>query len=323
MVRSALLVAVLTITETNAVAAQSGDSDVAGLSVRLATIAAITGYEQAMVDTILRLLPGARRDRAGNARLKLGGGRTRLAACPLDEPGYVVGGIRADGYLTLRRAPGRVGVLYDQQLEGQRVSLYHPSGHVVPGVVAVRSIHLTRGRSALSGLSFSVDEAYVDVGAESAAAAGALGIRVLTPLTLAKRAHRYGKDLLAAPSAGRRAACAALLLAARQSVMRAKLLQGITIAFTVEHRLSDRGLATLANADGPFVQTLFVDARTGNTGTLDRRAPADTVGPPSGLGQVSYLSLPVRYGDTPVETVSLTDADSLRAELVAWIGGDR
>jgi putative aminopeptidase FrvX len=209
--------------------AQQHDSDVAALAVRLAALSAVSGYEQAMVDTLLRLLPGATRDRAGNARLKLGGGSVkRLVVCPLDEPGYVVGNIREDGYLTLRRVPGRVSPLFDQQIEGQRVTIQARGS--VPGVVAVRSIHLTRGRSAPSELPFTVDDAYVDVGAASRSQVAALGVRVLAPVTLAKRPHAYGNGLLAAPAVGRRTACAALVLAVRQSIVRAKAIPPVTVA---------------------------------------------------------------------------------------------
>jgi putative aminopeptidase FrvX len=178
--------------------ARAQDS-VSGLTIRLTSIAAVTGYEQRMVDTILRLLPRSQLDRAGNAILRLGGGSgRRLLVCLLDEPGYVVGGVRSDGYLTLRRVPGRVGPLFDQQLEGHRVDIYGARGPV-PGVVAVRSIHLTRGRTAPSDSAFTVDDAYIDVGAISAAEVGRLGIRVLAPVTLAKRPHVYGNRFLAAP----------------------------------------------------------------------------------------------------------------------------
>ena len=125
---------------------QREEAEVSDLAFRLASLSAVTGYERALVDTVLRLLPGSARDRAGNAYLTLGGGSGgRLVVCPLDEPGYVIGGIREDGYLTLRRVPGRVAPLFDQQLEGHRVTIQGRRGPV-PGVVAVRSIHLTRGR---------------------------------------------------------------------------------------------------------------------------------------------------------------------------------
>ena len=53
---------------------------------------AVTGYEQRVIDSLVALLPGAARDRAGNAVLVLGSGeRRRLVACPVSEPGFVVG----------------------------------------------------------------------------------------------------------------------------------------------------------------------------------------------------------------------------------------
>ena len=187
----------------------------------MASMSAVTGYERALVDTMLRLLPGSARDRAGNAWVTLGGGRgRRLVVCPLDEPGYVVGGIREDGYLTLRRVPGRVSPLFDQQLEGHRVTIQGRRGPV-PGVVAVRSIHLTRGRQ-VADEPFTVDDAYIDVGVGSRAEVAGLGIAVLAPVTLAKRPHRYGDGLLAAPVAGRRAACAACCWPRASRLSRAK-----------------------------------------------------------------------------------------------------
>jgi putative aminopeptidase FrvX len=296
--------------------------NLSNLAVRFASLIAVTGYEHAAVDTVLRLLDGAGRDRAGNARLQLGGGSRssrRLVVCPLDEPGYVIGRIRGDGYLTLRRVPGQVPFLFDQQIEGQRVTIEGVRGPV-PGVVAVRSIHLTRGREGPAEAPFSVDEAFVDVGAGSPTEVDRLGIRVLSSVTLTKRPHRYGQGLLAAPVAGRRAACAALLLAVRQSRLQAKLLPPVTVAFAVQHQLSRRGVATLGHAAGPFTETVLVDAVPGALGGVRRGAVRDTVWSRE-LGRVVQWSLPVRFAGTPVETVSLADADTLRAWLARWIGG--
>jgi hypothetical protein len=328
-VRSALLLAGFLAFPLSDAAAQTANSDIAGMTLRLSSWTGVTGYEQALGDSLLRLIPKAQRDRVGNVLLRLGGGSSnRLVTCPLDEPGYVVGGVRADGYLTLRRVPGQVSPLFDQQIEGQRITIQGIRGDV-PGVVAVRSIHLTRGREDPSSTPFTVDHAFVDVGASSGPQVRALGIKVLSPVTLTKRPHAYGDGLIAAPSAGRRAACAALLLAVRQSVLRAKLLPPLTVAFTVQQRLENRGLSTIANADGPFRETVVVDATPGRLGSFDSRGvsdstmQADSTDSWRGLGSVKRWSLPVRYAGTPVETVSMTDADSLRQALVKWIGGDQ
>jgi putative aminopeptidase FrvX len=273
---------------------------------------AVSGYEQAMADSVAALLPGATRDRAGNVILTMGEGEVRLLlACPLDEPGFVVGGIRADGYLTVRRAGPSPGPLADQQLEGQRVALFGRRG-AVPGVVGVRSVHLTRGRQT-GDLPFSFDDAYVDVGAVSARQVAGLGVEVLTPLARAKAPVRYGDTLLAAPEAGRRAACAALLRAARSSSPR----QGrVTVAFVVEQSFTRRGLLTVARHAGPFAEAILVDATRGA-----ERVSRPPTPDPRLLPRYEVWGLRVRYPGTPVETVSLTDAERLEQELRQRIGG--
>ena len=264
------------------------------LSVRFAGMTAITGYEQAMTDSLLTLLPGSSRDRTGNVTLTLGrGAPKRLVYCALDEIGYVVGNITDDGYLLLRRVGGgaRLYALFDQQLEGQRVTLFGRRG-AVPGVVAVRSTHLTRGRPTRDEPPFTVDNAYVDVGASSRDEVLALGISILTPVSLTKRPHRYGDrgGLLAAPNAGRRAACAALASAA---LSRPRARGTVVVAFTVQSLYADTaGLKTVLNLQGPFAEN-------------------------------RQVSVPSKFPDTAVETVGLRDADGLMADVVNWMGGSQ
>ena len=218
-------------------AAQSLDS----LVHRIGAMSAVTGLEDAMADTLLALLPGAQRDRAGNVVLVRGtGSPVRLAECPMDEIGYVVGGINAQGYLTLRRVGStNVGPLYDQFLEGHRITVFGRRGPV-PGVVGVRSTHLTRGRPAGDDPAFALDNAYVDVGAANAAEVAALGIQMLSPVTRAKRVHGYGArgGMVAAPWMAQRAACAALVSAA----LRSQPAPGTTvIAFTARRHFNNDG----------------------------------------------------------------------------------
>ena len=262
------------------------------LSVRFAAMTAVTGYEQAMADTLLALLPGSTRDRIGNVTLTLGRGTPkRLVSCALDEVGYVVGNITDDGYLLLRRvgAVPRANPLFDQQLEGHRVTLFGRRGPV-PGVVGVRSTHLTRGRPAATDPPFTVDNAYVDIGARSRDEVLALGVQILTPLSLTKRPQRYGDRLLAAPAAGRRSACAALATAA---LSKSRVRGTVVVAFTVQSLYADTaGLNSVKNLQGPFD-----DAR--------------------------QVSVPVRFGDTAVETVGFRDVDAVVTDIVRWIGGSQ
>ena len=282
------------------------------LATRLAGMTAVSGYERAMADSLLVLLPGSERDRVGNVVLTLGSGEPKLlVACPIDEPGFVVGGIRPDGYLTIRRAGPSPGPLADQQMEGQRITIFGRKGPV-PGVVGVRSTHLARGR-AISDAPFTFDDAYVDVGADSASQVSALGVEVLSPLARAKTPERYGDSLLAAPVAGRRAACAALLLAA-QEVRPAR--GSVTVAFVVEQSFTRRGLLALAHARGPFSDALLLEAVSGDPPTS--RPPSPDAG---SLPSYEVLGLRVRYAGTVVETVSLNDAALLERGLKVRIGG--
>ena len=303
-------------------AAQTREPSLPELAGRLAGWTAVTGYEQGMIDSLLALLPGSTKDRAGNAVVALGSGeRRRLVACPVSEPGFVVGHVREDGWLTLRRAPGRTSPVLERQIEGQRVTVFGRRG-ALPGVVAVRSIHLTRGRTPVEA-AFTVDSAYVDIGAASASEVAAAGVGVLNSVAITKRLQRYGSDLLAAPVAGRRTACAALVLAARGAAARQGMVprgESVLVAFVVEQDLLARGLATVANTRGPFTETVIVDGNAGSPGAVSRSADTLAARFPA-LGAVTRWSLGARYSGTMVETTSMRGADSLERALDRWIGG--
>ena len=256
------------------------------LTLRFAGFTTVSGYEQAVTDSLLTLFPHATRDRLGDVSITLGSGLpTRLVSCPLDEAGYVVGGITSEGYLTLRREGRIASPLFEQQLEGHRVAVFGASG-LIPGVVGVRSVHLTRGRVP-NDAPFTVDDAYVDIGATSAADAAALGVRLLSPVALARRPHRYG-DGLAAPAAGRHAACAAL---ASALLSHPKVSGSVVVSFTVQGlQGGDPGLGAVIALKGPFADTLTA-------------------------------TLPVKYRDTMAETVMMADVQALKQRLAQWMEG--
>jgi len=265
--------------------------DVAAFTERLASLTAVSGSERPLTDSLLAWLPGAARDRFGNVTLALGKGEPkRLASCAVDEVGYIVGTITDDGYIRLRRVPGALPQpLFDQQmLEGQRVTVMGDAGPV-PGVVAVRSTHLTRFRGAAAAAEppFTVDDAWLDVGATSRADVARLGIHVLSAVARLKRPLRYGDGQLAAPFAGSRATCAALLAAA---LGKPAVRGTVVVAFTIQSSYAQTGLKAVRALQGPFAEEL---------------APG----------------VPSQFRFTPVETVSLAAADSVRKAIVQWLGG--
>jgi putative aminopeptidase FrvX len=197
----------------------------------------------------------------------------------------------------------------------------------VPGVVGVRSVHLSRGRPAASEEPFSLDNAYVDVGASSAAGAAQLGIGLLAPVTRAKHAHRSGLDLVAAPDAAARAACAALLVAALRPAECGTSGTAIA-AFTPRRHFRWDGAAFLlaeraAGAAGPDVVVL---GEAGPADSLDLgAAPArrDSLPAAAGWRATVAWSLPTRYAATSVETVSLRDVATLADRLHRFWGAAR
>lgn len=280
---------------------------------RFAAMTAVSGYEQRMADTLIKLLPGAKLDRAGNVVVVLGSGEPKtLIACPIDEPGYVIGGVRPDGFLTLRRVGRSRGGLTDQQLEGARITIWGTRGPV-PGVVGVKSIHLTNGRPPQSDTPFSVDDAIVDVGADNAAAFATLGIRVLAPVALYKKPMSYADSLLAAPSVGRRAACAALIRAAQTT---SPARGSVVVAFVVEQLFTQRGLLTVGRNLGPFTDALLLDGGTGSDRIGSKTSPD-----PTSLASFETWLLPVRHIGTPVETVSIREVAALERGLTFRIRG--
>ncbi len=274
------------------------------LAIRFAGMTAVSGYERPMADSLLVLLPTAMQDRAGNVVLTLGSGEpTRVAACPMDEWGYVVGRLRDDGWITLRRVGAGQPPLWDQMHEGHRMTIWTRSGPV-PAVMAVPSTHLARGRASLPTTPFSSDDAYLDTGATSAADVADLGIQVVDPVALEKATHRYGQQRLAGVDAARRSACAAL---AAVAISNPPVRGTVHIAFTTESRLRHRGLFTLINQRGPVTGTLLLDYPIRRT--------------PETLGTVRTLELNSRYGGTQVETVDLTDLPGLMAQIRQWLNG--
>ena len=307
------------------------------LVLRFAAMTAVTGYEDAMADAVRALVPVLRADRAGNLVWTRGrGSPIRTAICPLDEVGWVVGGITAGGYLTLRRVGATpMGPFFDQFLEGQRVTVFGRRGPV-PGAVAVRSTHLQRGRASGTDEPFSLDNASVDVGASSPAGVAALGIELLAPLARTKVPHRYGVGLVAAPFAVQRGACAALA-AAVQTVAAGPggftstgEAAGTAVAVFARRRHFGNDGAAFALMElqraQPEDAESFSGVRLGGAAPPDSRgagaAPLtrDSVAVPGRVRAASAGSLPARYARSPVETIALRDVETLYQRLVAFLG---
>ena len=327
----------------------------------LARIPSVAGRENAAADFIRSRMSdlSLKQDALGNVVVTLGSGKPRrLLAAPMDEPGYVISGIQQDGYLRITAVGNSFnfgGALAHQFHQGQKVVISTKSG-LVYGAVTVGSTHLSRSRQENSRdlLPFAWQEAYVDVGAESAEEVTALGIQMMDTACLIKRPTILQENMIAAPAIQSKAACMALVEAARR-LSPSRIKGTVVLAWTVLETLNGRGIdAIFHSASDPF-EEMYVFSSTFGFSIQERRIRPDTV-PPLGSGvltdnpdnqgladlilaphtpiqrgrlqsprlkntKIYHLGLPTRYQWTPVELVHIHDVSKLADVWVKLAGG--
>ncbi|MGZ5496894.1 MAG: hypothetical protein ACXWFO_09085, partial [Candidatus Aminicenantales bacterium] len=129
----------------------------------------------------------------------------------LDGYGHMVSGITPEGYLTLDRPVPPPHARFDAFLLGQPVVISTAKGPV-QGVVSQPAIHLlTQERRRTQVEGFSLEIAYVDIGARSEKEARARGVELLDPVTYPALLTELAGDQWAGPSLGVKAAAAGLV----------------------------------------------------------------------------------------------------------------
>src|SRR5689334_20243364 len=275
------------------------------------------GWEQLATDSIMRAMPGWKRDALGNLVLRKGSGSPRrVVACALDRPGFAVTEITDDGYLRLREVgAGRQHPLWVQFHEGQRIKVLTRAGFV-PGVVIVKSTHLQRGRVSNAPLT-TLDDLWVDVGAGSKAEVQRLGIEMLNPVVREFSGWSYG-DFVAGPLAGVRVGCAAVASAAQREVKNGETIFLLTTLRSFGHDGLEAALRSLGRAD----ELTLVDAAVegGSTAELRRVEKPSYLPDSTGLSSLTILSPHVRFPGTLVESINLSDANKLLTTVAATAG---
>ena len=266
-------------------AAQTLEQDL----TKFAETPAVPGYEQALAAEIRSRLKNysVQADNLGNIYLTLGSGSPhRLIVAPMDEPGYVVSGITADGYLRVQRLPQQAPhPLFDLLHAAQPVVIHKRDGKWVSGVVAGLSTHLQPNRqNAPRGAH--PDEIYVDIGASSAAEVSQAGVELLDPVALDRKFYAMGFGKLTAPAIGDRFGCAALVELLRH-IDPTKLHGTLTVAFVAQQWANSRGLDRLTQhvkADELiYVGRLFL-RRASPAGRAEGAAESRVLSPPPGGG---------------------------------------
>jgi putative aminopeptidase len=178
---------------------------------RLCSTPALSGFEEPMIRLMRaemkRLSGDVEVDRMGNVIACLpapANAPTLMLMAHMDELGFVIRKIEPDGFLRVHR----LGGVPERVLAGQAVSIHSDDGRSHPGVIGLKSHHLTPAEEKY--VVVPVEEVYVDAGFPAAAGAHAAGIRVGTPVTYAPYFQQAG-NLIMSKTLDDRLGCAAIL----------------------------------------------------------------------------------------------------------------
>lgn len=162
----------------------------------------------------------------------------------MDQLGFVVRRVEANGYVRLER----LGGIPEKVLPGLRVVIESDAGELVPGVIGAKAHHATRAEEKYQVTPYG--DLYVDVGCDGAEEVRALGVDVGCPVVYEPSFSPLQGDRIAATAVDNRGGCAVLLrlaeLASRRSLPCTLHLVG-----SVQEEYNLRGAALAAAALGP------------------------------------------------------------------------
>lgn len=318
----------------------------------------VSGAEAPVRDVVKRLLPGWARtetDTAGNLWVRVGQGDGPVViVAHLDEIGFRVDTIRADGSLALRTRGGFFPSLFES-----KPALIHSDRADIPGIFLPRDTGVTRRTPA---------PLRVSVGVTTRAGAESLGVAVGQTITMPKQYVRLAGTRATGRSFDDRMGCAALILALRQ-LDRSKLKHPVIFIFSTREEIGLEGaeaaarqlgttprrvhaIDTFVSADSPLELPNFAVALVGG-GAVARALDNSSITPPAYVDSLVALARargvalqvgttnggndgstftpygvvdvpmgwPLRYSHSPVEVVDLKDLVSL-ADLVRAIAED-
>lgn len=275
----------------------------------LSRIVSVSGYEQQLSGAIAHQLAALHphTDNLGDVWVTVGSGAPhRLVIAAMDQPGYVVSGITAKGYLRVQRLPQRKpNAVFDTLRFAQPAYVVTPKGLLDAGFAGL-SIHLSTGRMDPPAMSH-LDNLYLDIGATSAAEARAAGADLLEPVALAQPPMTVGTDDEAGAAAGDRFGWEAVLEAA-QGLAGAHAPGTTTFAFVTQQWLGGRGLSRLLT-ELPADEAIFVGriAPTSAAGAALRPGDGVVIGSSTAMGGAKSL---------PDELHALASAHHIPAEVV-------
>ncbi len=202
-----------------------------------------SGYEHFMTKKLQQYLPqglAAEKDNMGSLYLTAGKGDQKLVLlASMDEVGYIVSGINEDGYLLLDRVVPAPHQIYDSFHMGHPLLVWTENGPV-SGVMSIPSVHiLSRGRRQQLQ-SFSLDQAFLDIGARSIKEVTEKGVRMLDAVTPVPELTRLAGDRIAGSSLGNKT-CSAFLLYLVGKIGTKRQVQQTTFIWMAQTKFLARG----------------------------------------------------------------------------------
>lgn len=186
-------------------------------------------------------------DRLGNLVAHFPGeGPSVMLFTHMDQLGFIVRRIEADGLIRLER----LGGVPERALAAQEVLICVGEGRDVAGIIAHKSHHATAPNEKYTVTPYA--ELFVDIGCQSAAEVEAKGVSIGAPVVYAPKALSLADDRIAGTSVDDRAGCAVLLEVARALKDR-NTGPPVHLAFTVQEEFNLRGALPLAQKLQPDI----------------------------------------------------------------------
>jgi putative aminopeptidase FrvX len=202
-----------------------------------------SGYEHWMVKKIQQHLPqglATEKDNLGSLYLTTGKGVQQLVLLAgMDEVGYIVSGMNEEGYILLDRVVPAPHQIYDSFLIGHPLLIWTEKG-AVSGVMAIPSVHILSRERRQQLQRFSLDQAFLDIGARSKGDVTKKGVRMLDAVTPVPELTRLAGDKISGTSLGHKT-CSALLLHLAGKTEATKLTYTITYVWMAQTHFFARG----------------------------------------------------------------------------------
>lgn len=219
----------------------------------LMLIPGLSGYEGRVRRRLMAELDGlglvTRTDGLGNLIATLDGdddAPSVMLFTHMDQLGFVVRKIEANGFLRLER----LGGVPERALPSQEVLICVAPGRDRPGIIANKSHHATTPDEKYK--VFPYQDLYVDAGFSSAEEVRAAGIDVGSPVVYRPHWLELSADRIAGTSVDDRAGCAVVVEVARQLVERAER-PTVHFVFSVQEEFNLRGALTAAQVLQPDI----------------------------------------------------------------------